>query len=185
MSASPGNQILILSGPPGVGKTTTAAILAERSPRAVHLEADHFFRFVRSGYIEPWKPESQEQNEAVMKIVAGAAAGYADAGYFTIIDGIVIPAWFLEPLRDALEEAGHPVAYAVLRAPLSVCTARAQTREGQFLADPDAIKQIWESFADLGDLERNALDLDHRSLEQAADTIAERRARDLSYAPVI
>ena len=97
------------------GKTTTAAILAERSPRAAHLEADRFFAFIQSGYVEPWKPESQEQNEVVMGIVARAAAGYTDGGYLTIVDGIVIPAWFLRPLREALETAGHRVAYAVLR----------------------------------------------------------------------
>jgi tRNA uridine 5-carbamoylmethylation protein Kti12 len=174
LSATADTPVLIVTGPPGVGKTTTAAILADRSPQAVHLEADHFFRFIRTGYVEPWKPESQEQNEAVMRIVAAAAAGYADAGYFTIVDGIVIPAWFLQPLRDALGEAGQTVAYAVLRAPLEVCTARAQTREGPFLAEPDVIRELWESFADLGELEGNAVEVGEFGPEQAADLLAGR-----------
>lgn len=149
-------------------------ILAERLPRAVHLEADRFFAFIHSGYVDPWKPESREQNEVVMRIVAAAAAGYADAGYPTIVDGIVIPAWFLQPLRDALEAAGHRVAYAVLRAPLEVCTERAERREGPFLADPEAIRQLWESFADLGDFERNTFELGTESPELAADLVAAR-----------
>ena len=107
-----------------------------------------------------------------MRIVAAAAAGYADAGYLTIVDGIVIPAWFLQPLRDTLKAAGQGVAYAVLRASLEVCTERAEKREGPFLADPDVIRQVWESFADLGDLERNAIDLDSESPEVAADIVA-------------
>jgi hypothetical protein len=61
----------------------------------VHIESDRFFHFIQAGHIEPWKPESHEQNTIVMRIVAQAAAGYADAGYFTIIDGIVLPSWFL------------------------------------------------------------------------------------------
>lgn len=170
MPANP--PILILTGPPGVGKTTIAEILAARWPRAVHLESDVFFRFIRSDYIEPWRPESHEQNRVVMDIVGDAAAAYATAGYRTIVDGIVIPGWFLAPLRDRLHEAGHPVAYAVLRAPLAVCTARVQSREGLPPVDSGALAQLWESFADLGELEHHALDVGDREPGEAADLVA-------------
>ena len=90
----PREPILILTGPPGAGKTNVARLLAKLSDRAVHLESDRFFHFIASGYVEPWKPESHEQNTAVMQIVAGAAIGYASAGYRTIVDGIIIPGWF-------------------------------------------------------------------------------------------
>jgi hypothetical protein len=153
-----------------------AGILAARSASAVHLEADTFFRFISSGYVEPWKPESHEQNESVMGIVANAAAGYAAAGYFTIVDGIVIPAWFLEPLRDALHSAGCAVAYVVLRAPLSICMDRVHGREGGPLADPNVIEQLWQGFADLGPLEANALEVEGRDPEEVADLVSRRLA---------
>lgn len=172
--ASDDTAVLILTGPPGVGKTTAAGVLARRSPRAVHLESDAFFRFIESGYVEPWKPQAHEQNRTVMRIVAQAAAGYAEAGYFTIVDGIIIPGWFLEPLRDALRGAGHRVSYAVLRAPLSVCKARAQVRDGEPLGDPDAVEHLWRSFADLGDVERNALEVYDQQPEAVAEALATR-----------
>ena len=156
-----------------------AGILAAQQERAVHLEADAFFRFIGAGYVEPWKPESKEQNEVVMGVVAGAASGYAEAGYFTVVDGIVIPVWFLGPLRDALSEAGHPVSYAVLRAPLSTCLERVQSREGAPAIDSGAIEQLWRSFADLGDLERNVVDVDGKDSEETADLLSRKLADGL------
>ncbi len=137
----------------------------------MHLEADEFFRFIRTDYVEPWRPESHDQNRVVMEIVAGAAAGYAAAGYLTIVDGIVLPAWFLEPLRGALAAAGHQVAYAVLRAPLSTCLIRVQDREGAPPVEATAIEQLWRSFTELDGLETNVLEVGDRSAEEVADML--------------
>lgn len=174
VSGSENAPVLIVTGPPGVGKTTTAEIVADRSSPSVHLESDVFFRFVRAGYVEPWDPESHEQNGVVFEAVAAAAARYSAAGYFTIVDGIVIPGWFMEPLRDALKDAGLRVSYAVLREPLAVCVARAREREGETLVDPEVIGRLWRNFADLGELEPNALDLGGKTPDEAADLLEQR-----------
>jgi tRNA uridine 5-carbamoylmethylation protein Kti12 len=164
-------DVLILTGPPGAGKSSAAAVLAQRAERAVHLESDVFFRFVVSGFVEPWRPESQAQNEVVMGIVAEAAAGYARGGYFTIVDGIVIPRWFLGTLREAFGAAGLASAYAVLRPPVQVCVKRVDEREGGPLADPEVISQLWSQFAGLGELERNVVAVDGLDPEGAADAV--------------
>jgi tRNA uridine 5-carbamoylmethylation protein Kti12 len=166
--------VLILTGAPGVGKTTIARALAARSNRAVHLESDLFFSFIRSGFVEPWRPESQEQNAVVMRIVAEAAASYAEAGYFTIVDGIVLPRWFLGPVGDSLREAGHAVAFAVLRAPLDVCVSRVRTRASQPLSDHTVVERLWQDFADLGPLEAHAIDVAGHDPGEAAGLLAER-----------
>jgi predicted kinase len=166
--------VLILTGPPGAGKTSVAAALVARFPRAVHLESDRFFHFIRSDYVEPWRPESSEQNRVVMRIVAEAAARYAAAGYFTVIDGIVIPGWFLEPVRDALRETGHEVALAVLRAPMAVCVERVQEREGEPSVETAVLEQLWRTFADIGELEENVLELDGEGCDEVSEILARR-----------
>lgn len=168
---------LILAGPPGVGKTTVARILARQHERAVHLEADRFFHFIRSGFVEPWDPESAEQNELAMRIAAEAAARYAAAGYWTVFEGIVIPRWTLGAVRETLEAAGVPTAYAVLRAPQPTCEARVQEREGDpDLFEPGVLARIGAEFDDLEALERHAIDVSGVDAEQAAAAVAARLA---------
>ena len=173
--------MLLLTGAPGVGKTATAQILAARRDRSAHVKADLFLDFIESGFVEPWKPECREQNPVVMRAIADAAAAYAAGGYFTVVDGIILPGWFLEPLRDSLSDAGHPVAYAVLRAPLGVCAARAASRGTQPLADPQVVERLWQDFADLGPREANAIDIGEGSADEATGLL-EHRLRDGSLA---
>jgi predicted kinase len=145
--------ILVLTGPPGAGKSTIARMLAAEGPGLrVWLHADDFWAAIGSGAIEPWRPEAHGQNTVVMSAVASAAGAFAAGGYLVVVDGIVGP-WFLEPFQ----RLGTPLSYVVLRPSAAVALARARAR-ADGLAASGPIVDLHRQFASLGDLERCAID---------------------------
>ncbi|KAB2706672.1 AAA family ATPase [Brucella intermedia] len=146
-------EILILTGTPGAGKTTTAERLANQpgSPK-VHLHSDDFWHFIKNGAIQPYLPEAHAQNVIVMDALTKAAKAYADGGYFVIVDGIIGP-WFLEPFRNL----ATPLHYVVLRPSLDEAIRRCRERGGNTLADPGPIAELHGQLSALGPLEPHVL----------------------------
>lgn len=149
--------VLVLTGPPGAGKTTVARLVADELDPSVHLHTDDFWEFIRNGRIAPYLPEAHRQNEVVMSVLAGAAFGYAAGGYHVIVDGIVGP-WFIDPFRTASRTSGHPLHYVVLRPNEDTTLHRATNRTGDALTDAEPVRSLYRQFSGLKAFEHHAID---------------------------
>ncbi|GAA3047158.1 AAA family ATPase [Actinokineospora globicatena] len=154
---------IILTGPPGAGKTTIARLLAPHLPRSVHLHTDDFWHYITAP-IPPHLPEAHTQNTAVMNIIATTTHAYTNAGYQVICDGIIGP-WFLPTFGP------HPLHYIVLTPTEPTTLTRATTREAPALTDQTPILSLHRQFASLGPLAHHALDTTTLTPAQTTTTI--------------
>lgn len=150
-------SLLILTGPPGAGKSTVARLLAETAEKAVHLHTDSFYGWIKSGFIEPYLPAARTQNEVVIGIIAEAACGYWRGGYDVIIDGIIGP-WFLDPFRKAFTASGASADYVVLRPETEEAIRRVRARSAEGIQASGPLRGLNAAFASLGALERHVID---------------------------
>lgn len=132
----------MVTGPPGAGKSTVAALVADQFERSALVAGDDFFAFLRKGAVAPWLPHSREQNTAVVE-AAAAAPGRLAAHCDVIYDGVIGP-WFLPTFLNR-SGLGH-VHYALLIPPLDVCLHRVEARVGHGFADPGAAEHMWREF---------------------------------------
>ncbi|GAA1558072.1 AAA family ATPase [Kribbella hippodromi] len=168
------SDVLLLTGPSGSGKTTVGRLLATGAARpTVHVTTDEFFRAIRTGFVEPYLPGAERQNEIVVDAIVAAVAVYARGGYDVVVDGVIGP-WFLGPYRRAAVEGQWTMSYVVLRPDLATTLRRGQARGGVELTDAEALTGLHGQFADLGALESHTFDT--TTLDAAETAAAVRKA---------
>jgi 2-phosphoglycerate kinase len=51
-------ELVVITGPPGAGKSSVAEHLADSFTPSALVAGDSFFAMIKQGYIMPWLPES-------------------------------------------------------------------------------------------------------------------------------
>ncbi len=156
------SHLVVVTGPPGAGKTTVARVLTRMFEPSAMVAGDDFFAFIGQGYIAPWTAEAHQQNEVVAEAAAAAAGRLAAGGYTVVYDGVVL-SWFLESFREAATP--DSLHYVLLLPPEQHCVARVRSRVGHGFTDLDATRHMYREFADA--------DIDPRHVVTSADAPTE------------
>lgn len=170
-------RIIVITGSPGTGKTTTASAVAKESDfeKSVHMQTDDFFHYLSKGAIPPYLPESNEQNLVVIEAFLEAAKRFARGGYDVIVDGIIGP-WFLEPWRN-LAQQHYEVHYIILRASKKETLKRATKRSKlDRRTNIELVETMWKQFTNLGVYESNVIDTTVYSIKDTVSAVKEKVA---------
>ncbi|HEX2382841.1 MAG TPA: AAA family ATPase [Acidimicrobiales bacterium] len=171
--------LLIVTGPPGAGKSTVARRLADAFDPSVLVEGDAFFGFLATGAIQPWLPESDVQNEIVTEAAAACAGRFARGDYATVYDGVVGP-WFLPTFARACGLTS--IEYVMLLPSVERCLEGVRTRLDHVFSDEDATRKMHHEFANADIDDSHVLVDPPTGVDAVADVILAKRDRgDLAY----
>ncbi|MFD6176501.1 MULTISPECIES: AAA family ATPase [unclassified Isoptericola] len=139
-------DVVVVTGPPGAGKSAVTAALADLAGRSLLLEADWFFGRWRRGGVDPWLPEAASQTVVAGRAALAATVELARADALVVYDG-VLHAGDARELATLAADAGAVVHRAVLLPPVDVCLQRVAARTGHGFDDPVATRSMHAAFA--------------------------------------
>ncbi len=142
------NQIIVISGPTGAGKTSVAEAICERFDRMIHVEVDELRHWVKAGYRHPWAGDHQaeEQLDLAVRNACAIARESVAMRYAVVITDIALPrraALYYELLAPLHDRA--PAHIVTLLPSLEVTLRRDAERRTSF---PERVRPLHREFTD-------------------------------------
>lgn len=139
-------QVLIISGPAGAGKTAVALALCERFDRMLHVPVDDLRHWVVAGYRHPWIEDQQalEQRDMACESASALARIAIRRRYAAVIDDVVLPPQ-VEHYRRYLGDVRAAVHMVTLLPSIEVCLRRDAPRPSPI---PDRVRALHQQLSE-------------------------------------
>jgi predicted kinase len=170
------SEIVIINGPPGVGKTTVVRLLADLMPGAVCIRGDELRAFA------PADARDHLGGGSTYRAAAALSAAYLAMGAPRVVfDYVFSRLSHLRHFLDALDHAAQtPVFMFTLWGPLDVVRSRERERAGR-LPLVGAVEECWNEIAvnkaALGHFIDNSAVAAEETARTISDLIAKREGR--------
>ena len=137
-------ELVIVTGPPGSGKSTVCDLLVEKFDSSVLVHGDWFFGLWRRGAIDPWLPAARAQANVAGSAAAATAGIFARSDCWVVYDGLVRP----DEVSGFVTAAGLAAArYVVILPSVTTCVERVASRGGHGFTSADATRAMHKDFA--------------------------------------
>ena len=164
-------QILILTGPPGAGKTSVATALADRYDRVAHIPVDGLRHFITpTGYRAPGKPGFERQQQLAIRNACDLARNFMAERFAVIIDDIAPEHEQLDAYIEGLKDAGVPVHYVRLLPSLEVCRERNRGRRADRVP-VERLELLYQQFEAAAEMPGSVIDSGSMTIEGTADLL--------------
>ena len=141
------NQVILVTGPDGAGRSAVGEAICERFDRMLHVEVEGLRRSVKAGYRRPWQPDDPQAAEQRLLAVRNASAIARESvamRYAVVIDDVIF-AEDARNYRDALRSIGCNVHFVLLLPELETALAGDRGRSPDISA-PDRERPLHEDF---------------------------------------
>ena len=102
-------RIIVITGLPGAGKSSTSALLAQQFEKTAHIEADRIQELIISGAEHPTidgaSPEAIDQLQLRLRNSVLLAKSFSKSGFTAIVDDIVHGNRFDQLIEDLQKES--------------------------------------------------------------------------------